>query len=276
MASNPDVFENMKLEGSSALITGASAGIGREFARLLVGCAQLLVLVARRTERLDELRGELAARDPKLVIHTRAVDLSERLQRRGLVQWLKQEGIAIDFLINNAGLGDMGAFATGDPERIEQIQLVNMVALTSLTRELLPPMLEARRGAILNVSSSASFLPIAGFSVYAATKAYVTSFSEGLRAELRGTGVSVCALCPGPVHTEFNDVAQRTPGGTGSPARRICVCLGQRCREGRSERDRKRPSARYPWTRNETWDVDREDDADATPAPGLPRFSETL
>lgn len=188
------------------------------------------------------IAGELAARDPKLVIHTRAVDLSERLQRRGLVQWLKQEGIAIDFLINNAGLGDMGAFATGDPERIEQIQLVNMVALTSLTRELLPPMLEARRGAILNVSSSASFLPIAGFSVYAATKAYVTSFSEGLRAELRGTGVSVCALCPGPVHTEFNDVAQRTPEGPDLPrAEFVYVSASDVARAGLNAIENDRP-----------------------------------
>ena len=129
----------MKLEGCSALITGASAGIGREFARLLVGRADLLVLVARRAERLEELRRELTSRDPKLVIHARAVDLADKLQLRGLVQWLKQEGIGIDFLINNAGLGDMGAFATGDPERIEQIQLVNMVALPLLRANCCPP-----------------------------------------------------------------------------------------------------------------------------------------
>jgi hypothetical protein len=201
----------MKLDGCRALITGASAGIGREFARLLAGRARSLVLVARRADKLEELCQELTARDPKLIIQTRAVDLADKSQLLGLLQWLKQGRIEIDFLINNAGLGDMGAFAAGDPKRLEQMLLVNVVALTSLTRELLPPMLEAKRGAILNVSSSASFLPIAGFSVYAATKAYVTSFSEGLRAELRGTGVSVCALCPGPVHTEFNDLAQR-PG----------------------------------------------------------------
>src|SRR5690349_14567261 len=156
-------MRKMKLDGCNALITGASAGLGREFARLLTGRARSLVLVARRMDRLEELRRELNARDPKLVIHTRAVDLADTPQLRALVQWLKQERIEIDFLINNAGLGDMGAFATADPERIEQILLVNMVALTSLTRELLPPMLQAKRGAILNVSSSASFLPIAGF-----------------------------------------------------------------------------------------------------------------
>src|SRR5881392_1472921 len=90
--------------------------------------------------------------------------------------------------------------------------LVNVVALTSLTRRLLPQMIAKRRGGIVNVSSSAGFLPIPGNAVYAATKAYVTSFSEALRAELRGKGVSVCALCPGPVHTEFQEVAKRPDG----------------------------------------------------------------
>lgn len=200
----------MKLDGCHALVTGASAGIGREFARLLAPRAQSIVLVARRRERLEELRNELTRQNPSLTVHVRAVDLAERTEVQRLLEWLKQEKMAIDLLINNAGLGDMGSFATSDPERIERMLLVNMFALTLLTRELLPAMLSHQRGGILNVSSSAGFLPIAGFSVYAATKAYVTSFSEGLRAELRGTGISVCALCPGPVHTEFSQVAQRT------------------------------------------------------------------
>src|SRR6202011_4869176 len=117
-----------------------------------------------------------------------------------------------DFLINNAGLGDYGAFATSDPERDERIIQVNAVALTLLTRRLLPQMIGRKRGAILNVSSSAGFLPIPEMAVYAASKAYVNSFSEALRAELRGTGVTVTALCPGPVHTEFGDVARRPDG----------------------------------------------------------------
>src|SRR5205823_2760809 len=104
-----------------------------------------------------------------------------------------------------------GAFSTSDPIRNEQMTLVNIVALTTLTCHLLPRMIARQRGGILNVSSSAGFLPIPDFAVYAATKAYVTSFSEALRAELRGTGVSVCSLCSGPVHTEFQEVAKR-PG----------------------------------------------------------------
>jgi short-subunit dehydrogenase len=201
----------MKIEDCSALITGASAGIGREFARLLAGRARSIVLVARRQQRLEELRDELIQRHPNLQVHIRPADLAETAQVDDLLNRLEQDKIETDLLINNAGLGDLGPFATSDPERIKRIVLVNMLALTSITRRLLPSMVRNQRGAILNVSSSAGFLPIAEFSVYAASKAYVTSFSEGLRAELRGTGISVCALCPGPVHTEFTEVAYR-PG----------------------------------------------------------------
>jgi len=175
----------MNIEGCHALITGASAGIGREFARQLAGRARSIVLVARRRDRLEQLRDELIKRDPKLSVHVREVDLAGRAELAGLTQWLDQQNIEIDLLINNAGLGDMGAFATSDPAKIDRIILVNILALTILTRRLLPAMIKRRRGAILNVSSSAGFLPIAGFSVYAASKAYVTSFSEALRASPR-------------------------------------------------------------------------------------------
>jgi short-subunit dehydrogenase len=202
----------MKLDNCNALITGASAGIGREFARQLAGRMRSLVLVARREQRLNELRDGLRQQYPNLTVHIRKTDLVDLAQLRELIAWLDYEKIDVDLLINNAGLGDLGPFATSDPIRNEQIMFVNMVALTSLTRHLLPQMIARRRGGILNVSSSAGFLPIPGFAIYAATKAYVTSFSEALRAELRGTGVSVCTLCPGPVHTEFQEIAKR-PGG---------------------------------------------------------------
>ena len=202
----------MKLDNSTALITGASAGIGAEFARQLAGRGCSLVLIARRRERLAQLRDELCNQHPKVSVHIRVVDLSDRSQLDEFIRWLGQNDIKVDFLINNAGLGDYGAFATSDPERNNQMLAVNIVALTSLTRALLPQMISRKRGAILNVSSSAGFLPIPGFNVYAATKAYVTSFSEALRAELRRTGVTVTALCPGPVHTEFGDVAKRPDG----------------------------------------------------------------
>ncbi len=199
----------MNLDGCTALITGASAGIGREFARQLAPRASAFVLVARRLDRLEAFRDELKKTNTNLQIHIRKTDLSDPLEVQALYEWIGREKIAIDFLINNAGLGDYGPFATSDPARVQEMMRVNMEALTRLTRFLLPPMLARKRGAILNVSSSAGFLPLPDVAIYAATKAYVTSFSEALRAELRGTGVSVTALCPGPVHTEFGVVARR-------------------------------------------------------------------
>jgi short-subunit dehydrogenase len=199
----------MKIDGCNALITGASAGIGREFARQLAGRARSMILIARREEQLLELNHELQQEHENLRVHIRKADLSNLAQLKELMESLDREQKEIDLLVNNAGLGDAGLFATSDSTRNEQMLLVNVVALTSLTRHLLPHMIAKRHGGILNVSSSAGFLPIPGDGVYAATKAYVTSFSEALRAELRGTGVSVCALCPGPVQTEFQEVARR-------------------------------------------------------------------
>jgi short-subunit dehydrogenase len=201
----------MKLDNCSALITGGSAGLGREFARQLAPRARSLILVARREQKLNELRDELKQQHPNLTVHIRPTDLVDRAQPKELIAGLEREKIDVDLLINNAGFGDSGPFVTSDPRHNEQMMLVNMVALTSLTRHFLPKMIARKRGGILNVSSSAGFLPIPRFAVYAATKAYVTSLSEALRAELRGTGVSVCTLCPGPVHTEFQEVAKR-PG----------------------------------------------------------------
>jgi hypothetical protein len=199
----------MKIRGCTALVTGASAGIGREVARAIAPEARAMVIVARRGDRLEQLRVELTNRYPSLTVLVRIVDLSDEAQINGLVEWLDAGKIVIDLLVNNAGRGDLGSFATSDPERDRQIILVNIFAVTMLTRLLLPKMIAQKRGAILNVSSSAGFLPMAGFGVYAASKAYVTSFSEALRTELLGTGVSVCALCPGPVETEFTTVANR-------------------------------------------------------------------
>jgi len=202
----------VKLDGCNVLITGASAGIGREFTRQLAGRARSMILVARREDRLAELRDELQEQHPNLAVRIRQVDLADPAQLQELMEWLDRENINVDLLINNAGLGDSGPFATSDPIRNEQMTLVNVVALASLTRHVLPQMIAKRRGGILNVSSSAGFLPVPGSAVYAATKAYVTSFSEALRAELHGTGVSICALCPGPVRTEFQQVARRPDG----------------------------------------------------------------
>jgi len=206
-------MSRFRLQGSIVLITGASAGIGKEFARQLAGCAGLLVLVARRRERLEELRDELVKSNPTLKVQIQTCDLSDDRSVNELCDWLEREKLAIDLLINNAGLGDMGPFATSEFGRVKEMLAVNIAALTLLTRCLLPGMIARNRGAILNVSSSAGFLPIPGFAVYAGTKAYVNSFSEAIRTEVRGTNVMVTSLCPGPVETEFTDVARRPGGG---------------------------------------------------------------
>jgi short-subunit dehydrogenase len=199
----------MNLDGCNALITGASAGIGRELARQLSERAASLVLVARRIDRLEEMRAELQQRNPNLQIQIRSVDLADEASFDAFCEWIERERIAVDFLINNAGLGDAGTVATSEPGRVREMILVNVLALTHLTRRLLPLLIAQNQSAILNVSSSAGFLPLPTTAIYAATKAYVTSFSEALRAELLGTGVTVTTLCPGPVHTEFAKVARR-------------------------------------------------------------------
>src|SRR6266404_9783694 len=229
----------MKLDNCSAVITGASAGIGREFARQLALRAHRIVLVARRGDRLEELRLELRARNPALQVEVQVADLSVLEQVMELGRDLSKDK-PVDFLINNAGLGDYGPVSTADPRRLNEMIQVNVLAVTALTRALLPQMIAQKRGAILNVSSSAGFLPIPGFAVYAATKAYVTSFSEALRAELRGTGVTVCTLCPGPVHTEFQEVAKRSGGQSESGPEFVHVSVGQAVRNalGALEADR--------------------------------------
>ncbi|MEO8205962.1 MAG: SDR family oxidoreductase [Chthoniobacterales bacterium] len=196
-------------EGCTALITGASAGLGAEFAQQLAPYANTLVLVARRSDRLEALRAELAEAHPRTYVFIYAADIAQPEQLLAFTKWLQDQGIGIDFLINNAGLGDRGNFEDSDWDRVQSMLDVNITALTRLTHLLLPAMRSSGRGAILNVSSIASFLPLPKSAVYAATKAYVTSFSEALRIELKGTGISVTAVCPGPVDTEFFDVASR-------------------------------------------------------------------
>lgn len=196
------------------MITGASAGLGAEFARQLAPVAAKLVLVARRGEHLDSLKADLEARYPSVHVFVYVMDITRENQSRDFVGWLEREGIRVNFLINNAGMGDRGPFATGDWVKIHAMLELNIVALTRLTHHLLPMLREGGRGAILNVSSCAGLIPLPHMAVYAATKAYVNSFSDGLRMELRDTGITVTAVLPGPVETEFGRVASR---GTGEP-----------------------------------------------------------
>jgi hypothetical protein len=202
--------------GCTALVTGASSGLGAEFARQLAPQARSLILVARRLERLAELKEELDR--PGLTIHCHAADLADEVQIEALLAALAASGERVSLLINSAGVGDHGYFEDSDWTRVAAMLDVNIKALTRLTHAILPDLVRTGRGAILNVSSIAGLLPLPKMAVYAAGKAYVTSFSEALRAELRGTGVSVTALCPGPVDTEFFDVAERADSPEPMPA----------------------------------------------------------
>lgn len=202
-----------------ALVTGASAGLGEEFARQLAPRCHHLVLVARRGDRLAELAEELEAEHEHLAVHVATTDLLDEGGRQALVNWLDEERLCPDLLVNNAGMGDYGEFATAAWDKLEAMLRLNIEALTHLTHAVLPGMLQMGHGAVINVSSLASVLPIPDFAVYAATKAYVTSFSEALRIELRPHGIPVVALCPGPVHTEFGTIARRNSDRGDMPGR---------------------------------------------------------
>jgi uncharacterized protein len=198
--------------GCTVLVTGASAGIGREFARQLAPVVGSMILVARRADRLEALELELKVINPDLEVFYRALDLRNHEDLAKFCDWLEESGLTVDLLINNAGLGDRGRFADSDWEKVNSMLRVNIDALTYLTYRILPSMRRSGCGAILNVSSGAGFFPVPNFAVYAASKAYVTSFSEALRAELRSANISVTLLCPGPVPTEFHSVATRGGG----------------------------------------------------------------
>jgi uncharacterized protein len=200
------------LEGGSILITGASSGIGRELARQLAPRARALVLVARRSDRLLELQGELQAGYPSLQVSVRPCDLGDLVAADRLIDTILDDLGSIDVLINNAGLGDLGLFESAPWEKLEQMCRVNMVSLTRITHRLLGPMLSRGRGGILNVSSGVGLTFLPGMAVYTGTKHYLSSFTEALRLELRGTGVVVSQLCPGPVATEFLEVAGNPTG----------------------------------------------------------------
>jgi short-subunit dehydrogenase len=205
------------LRGCTALITGASAGIGTEFARQLAPHAASLILVARREDRLRALEQELRAAHPKLQVYWKAVDLADPAQVKGLISWLHEGDFPVSILINNAGLGDYGPFTSASWEKLDTVLKVNVSALTQLSHALLPTLRKQAFAHLMNVSSVASLIPMPNFAVYAASKAYVTSLSEALRHELRHTTVGVTALCPGPVATEFGSVAYRSAEDRVSP-----------------------------------------------------------
>ena len=185
--------------GSTILVTGASAGIGAELARGLAARGYGVTLVARREERLRALADELGSG-----AEVAACDLADAAARQALVAGLERQ---VTGVCNNAGFGSVGRFAELDAERELRLVRVNVEAVVELTHAFLPGMLEAGAGAVLNVASIAAYQPLPGFAAYAASKAFVQSFSEAVHEELAGTGVSVTCLSPGFTHTEFGAAA---------------------------------------------------------------------
>ena len=188
----------------TALVTGASSGIGEVFARRLAQRNWDVVLVARRLDRLEAIAAALTESYGIKATPLQA-DLVDPQAPEALKEKLGEAEIRVDYLVNNAGLGMGGAFISQPYQKIETTLQLNIAALTKLTYLFLPAMLERKRGFICNVASTGAFQPVPHFAVYAATKAYVLHFTEALAEELAGTGVTASCLCPGATTTEFND-----------------------------------------------------------------------
>ncbi|WP_424466989.1 SDR family NAD(P)-dependent oxidoreductase [Pseudoclavibacter helvolus] len=212
---------SLRFGDQTVLVTGASSGLGAEFARQLAARGSDLALVARRLERLDALAGELRDRYG-VTVTTIAADLGQPGAAAALVAELERREVRVTSLINNAGFGSSGAFHEEDPDRVRAEIALNVAALVDLTQAFIGQ-LRAGQGFLVNVASVAGYQPTPGFAIYGATKAFVRSFTEALWAESADTALRVVALAPGPTSTEFFDVAGEDIG-SGLPrmsARRV-------------------------------------------------------
>lgn len=189
-----------------ALVTGASAGIGEAICKELAGRGSAIVLVARNEAALNTLAVEISA-TYGVATEVIVADLGARGAAAALAGEVASRGLAIETLVNNAGFGQFGLFHEADAARCSEMMQVNMVALTELTRELVPGMVQRGSGRVMNLASTAAFMPGPLMAVYYATKAYVLSFSEAINNELHGTGVTVTAVCPGPTSSGFQVAA---------------------------------------------------------------------
>lgn len=188
------------------LVTGASSGIGAELARVYARRRHNLILVARRKQRLDALARELRGEGAQ--VRVLPMDLSRQNAAGELFDRVGALDLHVDVLVNNAGVSYSGPFVAMDPSLVDNMLQLDVATLAKLTRLFAAPMVAAGGGSILNVASTTSFLPVPGMSLYAAGKAFILSFSEALSEELKGSGVSVTALCPGPTDTEMVDLTR--------------------------------------------------------------------
>ncbi len=189
----------------TALITGATSGIGLEMARQLASEKWALILVGRSRHKLVEVQKELASQTPVTLIEA---DLSQVGSAQFVYDTTIQQGLSVDALINNAGFGDFGEFVNSDFKKQTEMMQLNMVTLTQLTHLFLPGMVTRNHGQVLNVASTASFMPGPLMAVYYATKAFVLSFSEAIAEELSNTKVTVTTLCPGPTASNFQAASE--------------------------------------------------------------------
>lgn len=226
------------LDGGTVLVTGASSGIGREFAVQLAARAGTLVLVARRTELLETLRDSLVGKHPKLRVVVLSADLSDERDVDRVADEAQQQAGPVDVLINNAGLGDQALFDRADRQRTEQLLRTNVLAVVRLTAALVPSMVARGRGGILNIGSGAGLTVMPANAAYCGSKHFIDGFSEALRADLAGTGVVVTQVCPGPVDSEFDQVAGSVGGMAGGPSQLMRITAAQCAAEALAGFDR--------------------------------------
>jgi len=234
------VAENARppIDGGTVLVTGASAGIGRELAVQLARRARSLVLLARRAGRLEELRASLLARHPQLQVVTLPVDLSDEDDVDRVLAEAGEQAGAVDVLVNNAGVGDQALADQADWARIRNVLHINVLVVAQLTTALVPAMVERGRGGVLNMGSGAGLTVMPAAAAYSASKHFMDGFSEGLRADLAGTGVVVTQVCPGPVDSEFDQIAGSAGGMTGGPPQFLRISAAQCAREALAGFDR--------------------------------------
>jgi hypothetical protein len=226
------------IDGGTVLITGASAGIGRELAMLLAPRAKALILLARRVARLEELRTSLLARHPELQVLTLPVDLSDENNVDRVLTEAGEQAGAVDVLVNNAGVGDQALADQSDWTRVRNVLHTNVLAVAQLTTALVPAMVERGRGGVLNLGSGAGLTVMPAAAAYSASKHFMDGFSEALRADLAGTGVVVTQVCPGPVDSEFDRIARSAGGMTGGPPQFLRISAAQCAREALAGFDR--------------------------------------
>jgi short-subunit dehydrogenase len=225
------------LDGT-ALVTGSSSGIGREVAVQLAARVKTLILLARRVDRLQQLRSDLETKHPRLKVTALGVDLSDEAEVARTLARVDAEIGPVDVLVNAAGVGDSGLFDRAQWGRTRQILRTNVIATVQLTQALLPGMVARGRGGVLNIGSGAGLSVMPAAAAYTGSKHFIDGFSEALRADLAGTGVVVTQVCPGPVDSEFDDAAGSVGGMTGGPPQLLRISAEQCAREALSGFDR--------------------------------------